>query len=116
MLSSVSIVFKYCSSTKRQFLSLNYFANPYMWNWKTDTKIEVINYKVNIQEDGYLVEMAIPLNAFFEVSSQTGVELDIEIAIDLGTNLGRQQQLHWNSGFANGFHESPSKWGSLILK
>ena len=116
MLSSVSNVFKSCHSTKRQYLSLNYFANPYMWNWKTDTKIEVINDKVNIQENGYLVEMAIPLNAFFDIIPKTGVKLDIEFAIDLGTNKGRQQQLHWNSGSTDGFHESPAKWGGLILK
>ncbi len=116
MLSSVSNVFKSCHSTKRQYLSLNYFANPYMWNWKTDTKIEVINDKVNIQENGYLVEMAIPLNAFFDIIPKTGVKLDIEFAIDLGTYKGRQQQLHWYSGVADGFHESPAKWGGLILK
>lgn len=108
---------------KRQFLwlsdqhiGINCGPHPYMWNWKTDTRIEVINYKVSIQENGYLVEMAIPLNAFFDVIPEAGVKLDIEFAIDLGTNQGRQQQLHWNSGSADGFHESPAKWGGLILK
>ncbi|MDC0339020.1 CBM9 family sugar-binding protein [Flavobacteriales bacterium] len=69
-----------------------------------------------MQENGYLVEMAIPLNAFFDIIPKTGLKLDIEFAIDLGTNKGRQQQLHWNSGIANGFHQSPKGWGSLILK
>ena len=108
---------------KRQFLwlsdqhiGINCGPEPYIWNWKTDTKIETINYSINTQEGGYLVEMAIPLNAFFDIIPQAGVNLDIEIAIDLGTYKGRQQQLHWNSGIANGFHQSPKGWGSLILK
>ena len=99
-----------------QHVGVNCGANPYMWNWKTDSKIENAQIAFKAIDSGYIVEIAIPFNAFRNFSPASGSIIDMEIAIDLGTNNGRQTQLRWNSGDQDGFHLSPSLWGALKLK
>ncbi len=99
-----------------QHVGVNCGANPYMWNWKTDSRIENAQMAFKYIDDGYIVEIAIPFNAFRNFSPTSGSIIDMEIAIDLGTNNGRQTQLRWNSGDQDGFHLSPSLWGALKLK
>lgn len=99
-----------------QHIGINCGPNPYVWDWKRDSEIATANQKITATNNGYIVEVAIPTNAFRQFYPKSGMELDLEIAVDLGTNTGRDKQLRWNSGADTGFNESPSKWGEFILE
>jgi hypothetical protein len=99
-----------------QHIGINCGANPYVWDWKKDSEVTSANHKITATTNGYILELAVPTSAFYQFNPKAGTELDIEIAIDLGTTAGRDQQLHWNSGLDEGFHLSPAKWGVLILQ
>jgi hypothetical protein len=38
-----------------------------------------------------------------------------EVARDQGDAKGRNQQIRWNSGEAEGFHQNPGLWGELVV-
>jgi hypothetical protein len=99
-----------------QHIGINCGANPYVWDWKKDSEITSAKHKITVTKTGYILELAVPVSAFYQFKPKSGDELDLEIAIDLGTAAGREKQLHWNSGLDEGFHLSPAKWGVLILQ
>jgi len=39
----------------------------------------------------------------------------LEVARDQGDAKGRKQQIRWNSGEAEGFHQSTGLWGELLV-
>lgn len=99
-----------------QHIGINCGSNPYIWNFKTneiipDSKLEIL--EVNT---GYVLEASIPLDFFNNLNLQSGINLDVEVAIDLGTYDSRQSQIRWNSNNKEGFHQNPSLWGNLILE
>lgn len=96
-----------------QHIGVNCGEDPYIWNWKINEKIEGAQISVNSSGEGYIVEIGLPTTAFRKFNLKKGFDLDLEIAIDLGTKKGRQSQLRWNSGSREGFHLSPSLWGTL---
>lgn len=99
-----------------QHIGINCGPNPYVWDFKQNSKITSAKHSITTTKKGYILELALPTSAFYQFKPKTGTELDLEIAIDLGTTAGRDQQLHWNSGLDEGFHVSPAKWGVLILQ
>ncbi|MFT6501562.1 MAG: hypothetical protein ACJASQ_001678 [Crocinitomicaceae bacterium] len=110
------------ASKKRKFLlmsdqhiGINCGENPYIWNWKSNTTIDAANYSIQLTDNGYAVEIAVPNNLFYSFNPKPGFVLDLEVALDSGTLKGRDEQIRWNSSFETGFHESPKNWGVLIL-
>lgn len=99
-----------------QHIGINCGPNSYVWDFKRSSEISTANHHITLTDRGYILELAVPTNAFRNFNPTAGMELDIEIAIDLGTDAGRDVQLHWNSGSDEGFHQAPSKWGVLILE
>jgi hypothetical protein len=98
-----------------QHIGINSGKNTYLWDWKEDTSIESINYKIKSNETGYLVEMAIPFKALYQLSLVKGLQLDFEIAVDLSSTSVRDSQERWNSSYSEGFNITPQKWGILIF-
>jgi hypothetical protein len=97
-----------------QHLGINCGESAYVWNWKTNEKIDVpIAFKQT--EDGYQVEIAIPTSAFRNFDLNAIEEMDLEIAFDIGNGTSRKEQIRWNSSNQTGFHESPALWGGLII-
>ena len=108
---------------KRQFLMLsdqhlgiNCGPNPYVWNWKVNEQMKDVLFSLNNNENGYILEMAIPISSFKNFELVSGSELDLEIAIDLGSGDKRDLQVKWNSLYEEGFHTNPSLWGELKIK
>ena len=99
-----------------QHIGINCGANPYVWDFKRSQIIS--NCKLEIIEinTGYLVEASIPIDYFKNFKFKSGIDLDMEIAIDLGTIENRQTQIRWNSNNKDGFHQNPSMWGNLLIQ
>lgn len=98
-----------------QHLGINCGSHPYVWNWKTNEKLDIPMAFKSI-ENGYQVEFAIPTSSFRNFDLGNLEQLDLEVAIDLGNGAIRKEQIRWNSENQAGFHESPSLWGGLILE
>ncbi len=110
------------ADTKRKFLllsdqhiGLNCGSHPYLWDWKEDVLLSAIQFAIAPSNKGYHVELAIPFRTLYQLNLQSGISIDFEIAVDLGTAEARQNQECWNSGVESGFHTSPAKWGVLIF-
>jgi hypothetical protein len=110
------------ADTKRKFLllsdqhiGLNCGNHPYLWDWKEDVLLSTTEFAITPSDKGYNVELAIPFRTLYQLNLQSGIHLDFEIAVDLGTAEARQNQECWNSGVESGFHTSPAKWGVLIF-
>ncbi|MDA7803597.1 hypothetical protein N8987_03375 [Crocinitomix sp.] len=99
-----------------QHIGVNCGQTPYVWDWKESVKRESIAYQFKETEDGYHVEIAIPFTQLYNVKLSSGLELDLEVAIDLNEGDDRKEQNRWNSTFEEGFNTSPTKWGVLILE
>ena len=99
-----------------QHIGINCGANPYVWDFKRSQIIS--NCKLEIIEinTGYIVEASIPFDYFKNFKFKSGIDLDMEIAIDLGTIEKRQTQVRWNSNNQDGFHQNPSMWGNLLIQ
>jgi len=111
------------ANKKRKFLllsdrhiGLNCGSDSYIWDWKEEMTVENIAYKITTSENGYVVEMAVPVTQLYQMKIESGMQLDLEIAIDLNVGDLRKKQERWNSGFSDGFHTSPQKWGVLTFE
>ena len=99
-----------------QHIGINCGDSPYVWDFKRSQLIP--NSKLEIIEvnTGYIVESSIPLNYFKNFEFKSGINLDMEVAIDLGNNESRQTQIRWNSNKKDGFRQNPSMWGNLLIQ
>jgi hypothetical protein len=99
-----------------QHIGINCGAETYAWDFKRNTALNSLNYKLKREENGYFIELALPVKEFYSTSLMNGTTLGFELAIDLGSEANvRKQQDRWNSASAEGFHLSPSKWGRIRL-
>jgi hypothetical protein len=100
-----------------QHFGVNCGKQPYVWDWKENRKVDLIECKTKLSDGGYALEMAIPFKSLFNATISSETRLGFEIAIDKsGSNGLREKQLRWNSPDVEGFHLSPSKWGVLIIE
>lgn len=99
-----------------QHIGLNCGEKPYLWDWKRNQVIEDAVYTFKATDNGYQVEISIPVNYFMNFQLKSGKRLDFEVAIDLGNRSNRTQQIRWNSSNQEGFHQSPKLWGGLIIE
>ena len=112
------------SNEKRKFMlmsdyhiGINCGSNPYAWDWKNEAILSNIPFKIKNQEQGYVVEMAIPLKDFYKSNLISGQAFGLEVAVDLsGSNDLRNEQQRWNSSEKEGFHTNPSVWGKMIIE
>lgn len=99
-----------------QHIGINCGAETYAWDFKRNAALNSLNYKLKREENGYFLELALPIKAFYSTSLMNGTTLGFELAIDLGSEANvRKQQDRWNSASTEGFHLSPSKWGRIRL-
>lgn len=99
-----------------QHIGINCGYETYAWDFKRNTALNSINYKLKREENGYFLELALPVQEFYSTSLVKGTTLGFELAIDLGSDTNvRMQQDRWNSASTEGFHLSPSKWGRIRL-
>jgi hypothetical protein len=99
-----------------QHIGINCGDETYAWDFKRNTALNSINYKLKREENGYFLELALPVQEFYSTSLVKGTTLGFELAIDLGSDTNvRKQQDRWNSASTEGFHLSPSKWGRIRL-
>ncbi len=108
---------------KRKFLLLSdlHFAvncgeEPYVWNYKMNQLVPNCKTGFSLTEAGYSVEVFIPNEALRNLKIEPGDELDLEVAVNLGTYDNRQKQIRWNSANQEGFHTSPALWGTILFK
>ena len=99
-----------------QHIGINCGDSPYVWDFKRgqlipNSKLEIIEINT-----GYIVESSIPLNYFKNFEFKSGINLDMEVAIDLGNSESRHSQIRWNSSNKDGFHQNPSMWGNLLIQ
>jgi hypothetical protein len=100
-----------------QHIGINCGVETYAWDFKRNTALNSLNYKLKQEESGYFLELALPLKEAYSRSLMSGTTLGFELAIDLGSEANvRIQQDRWNSPSTEGFHVSPSKWGRIRLK
>lgn len=100
-----------------QHFGVNCGKQPYVWDWKENRKIDLLECKTKLSDGGYELEMAIPFKSLFNATISSETKLGFEIAIDKsGSNSLREKQIRWNSPDVEGFHLSPSKWGVLIIE
>jgi hypothetical protein len=99
-----------------QHIGINCGAETYAWDFKRNAALNSLNYKLKREENGYFLELALPIKEFYSTSLINGTILGFELAIDLGSEANvRIQQDRWNSATTEGFHLSPSKWGRIRL-
>lgn len=99
-----------------QHIGINCGNETYAWDFKRNTALNSLNYKLKREENGYFLELAIPVKELYSTSLINGTTLGFELAIDMGSETNvRKQQDRWNSASAEGFHLSPSKWGRIRL-
>lgn len=99
-----------------QHIGINCGDETYAWDFKRNTALNSINYKLKREENGYFLELALPIQEYYSTSLVKGTTLGFELAIDLGSDTNvRKQQDRWNSASTEGFHLSPSKWGRIRL-
>ena len=100
-----------------QHIGINCGAETYAWDFKRNTVLNSVNYKLKPEENGYFLELALPVKEMYSKNLLSGTSLGFELAIDLGSEANvRKQQDRWNSVSTEGFHLSPSKWGRIRLK
>lgn len=100
-----------------QHLGINCGATPYIWDWKENKRMEKVKFVYSKTADGYFLELAIPVTELFKTKLLPEASYGFEIAVDLsGADGKRSRQERWNSIYAEGFHLSPSKWGTLICE
>ena len=99
-----------------QQVGLRMSNSPMVWDFRKKREIKGSEIQVSLTNTGYQFEAKVPI-AYFEgdafLLNQT---YGLELALDKGTNSGRNQQLRWNSSGAEGFHLNPSLWGRIIYK
>lgn len=99
-----------------QHIGINCGNESYAWDFKRNTALNSLNFKLKREENGYFLELAIPFKEWYSISLINGTTLGFELAIDLGSEMNaRKQQDRWNSASVEGFHLSPSKWGRIRL-
>ena len=99
-----------------QHIGINCGNESYAWDFKRNTALNSLNFKLKREENGYFLELAIPFKEWYSISLINGTTLGFELAIDLGSEINaRKQQDRWNSASVEGFHLSPSKWGRIRL-
>ena len=99
-----------------QHIGINCGNESYAWDFKRNTALNSLNFRLNRAENGYFLELAIPFKEWYSISLTNGTTLGFELAIDLGSEINaRKQQDRWNSDSVEGFHLSPSKWGRIRL-
>ncbi len=100
-----------------QHIGINCGAETYAWDFKRNTALNSVNYKLKPEENGYFLELALPVKEIYSKTLLSGSSFGFELAIDLGSEANvRKQQDRWNSVSTEGFHLSPSKWGRIRLK
>ncbi|MAO45895.1 MAG: hypothetical protein CL823_01965 [Crocinitomicaceae bacterium] len=99
-----------------QHIGINCGDSPYVWDFKRSQLIPNSKLKIIEVNTGYIVESSIPLEYFKNLEFKSGIDLDMEVAIDLGNNENRQTQIRWNSNNKDGFHQNPSMWGNLLIQ
>ena len=100
-----------------QHIGINCGAETYAWDFKRNTALNALNYKLKPEENGYFLELVLPFKEYYSTNLMNGTTLGFELAIDLGSEANeRKQQDRWNSASTEGFHLSPSKWGRIRLR
>ena len=99
-----------------QHIGINCGDLPYVWDFKRNQLIPNSKLEIIAVNTGYIVESSIPLNYFKNFEFKSGINLDMEVAIDLGNNESRHTQIRWNSSNKDGFHQNPSMWGNLLIQ
>ena len=64
---------------------------------------------------GYLLRWSLPWEALRRAPWTIEGRYLFEVARDQGDAKGRNQQIRWNSGEAEGFHQNPGLWGELVV-
>jgi len=64
---------------------------------------------------GYLLHWSLPWAAMRRDPWTIEGRYLLEVARDQGDAKGRKQQIRWNSGEAEGFHQSTGLWGELLV-
>ena len=97
-------------------LGLSLGENPEVVNFRTGVNIP---NRRQISElgggYGYVLRWSLPWVALNRDPWTIEGRYLLEVARDQGDAKGRQQQIRWNSGEAEGFHLNPGLWGELIV-
>lgn len=111
------------ANEKRQFfmmsdrhLGINVGDQSYVWDWPNAKIQDKVQYGMSKYDGGYYLEVMIPFKELYGLAMKSGLKLAFETAVDMGTTSARMNQDRWNSGLADGFHQSPKLWGRLILR
>jgi hypothetical protein len=97
-------------------LGIRMNEKPIIWNWKTNTLVENGAVKYSKVNDGYFVEIQIPIKEICGKELESLLTYGFEVGIDQGDEKGkRTHQDRWNNPSADGFNVNPSLWGHLKL-
>ena len=90
--------------------------DAYVWNWKNKSRINNAEIKTLKTNDGYSIEVKIPLISFGDFRLENGKKYGFEIAIDDADQSGKRiKQIRWASPHQEGFNLNPSLWGLMYV-
>ena len=90
--------------------------DAYVWNWKKKSRINNAEIKTLKTNDGYSIEVKIPLISFGDFRLENGKKYGFEIAIDDADQSGKRiKQIRWASPHQEGFNLNPSLWGLMYV-
>jgi len=89
--------------------------HPVVWNWRNHSEVkDAVIQTISIPK-GYLLQAKIPLTEIGAGGFRLNELYGLEIALDMGDEKGRKQQLRWNSPDIEAFHTNPSLWGEARI-
>jgi hypothetical protein len=86
-----------------------------MWNYRTREALQFTEAKTWKTPTGYVFKARIQLAELGINEFEAGQLYGLEMAINKGTEKGRDKQLRWNDPSNPGFHENPSLWGEMLI-
>lgn len=104
---------RYLSSD--QHLTFAFGKETVIFNNRTKSKMVGVETAIKQSEGGYIFEAFIPYASLNVEPLIPGEIYGLEMAVNLGTDKGRDQQVRWHSKDAEGYHENPSMWGELYV-
>lgn len=97
-------------------LGISLGEKPEAMDFRTQQAVSVQREITALPEGGYRVTAAIRWSDLAREPWKLPGRYLLEMARDQGDARGRREQFRWNSADQEGFHQSPSIWGELLVK
>lgn len=86
-----------------------------VWDMRANKALDGVTAAAAKTNDGYILEMMIPLRKMGKMPLMADKLYGLEIAIDYNGKNGREKQVLWNKTNGSNFYENPSVWGEMYV-